>query len=58
MGCNELLAELEDVMATVKDEVEQAVGGKKVAITRARKALQAVKTAAQDLRKELMELKK
>jgi len=39
-------------------EVEDAINGKKVAFTRARKKLQEIKLSCQDLRKKLSELKK
>jgi hypothetical protein len=48
---------LKAIAADVEVQVGQAVAGKKVAIGRARKALQEIKKKAQEIRLALMELK-
>ena len=48
-----LCAIIEDARA----DVEKASGGNKAATARVRKAMQAVKASAQDIRKEMLELR-
>ncbi len=48
-------AKLEALIAEAKDDVTKADGGNKAAGTRARKKMQDIKTAANDLRKKILE---
>ena len=41
----------------VRDDVEKAMAGNKAACARVRKAMQEVKNHAQDIRKEMLELR-
>ncbi|MAE27600.1 MAG: histone H1 [Planctomycetota bacterium] len=50
----------ENLVATVeavRPDVEKATSGNKAATARVRKAMQAVKAIAQDIRKEMLELR-
>lgn len=55
--CMELLEQIKAEMVAVEEQVNQAVGGKKIAVGRARKALQNVKALIKPLRDALQELK-
>lgn len=46
-----------EVVEAVKGDVEKAEGGNKAATSRVRKAMQEVKSVAQDIRKEMLELR-
>ena len=46
---------LKALVAEVEDDVNKAVGGNKAAGTRVRKKMQEIKSAAQDLRKKILE---
>jgi hypothetical protein len=45
------------ILEEAKNDVDKAEGGNKAATSRVRKHMQAVKAAAQDLRKEMLELR-
>jgi len=53
----ESFEQLKRLIAEVEDDVKKAEGGNKAAGTRVRKAMQDVKNAAQDIRKEILELR-
>lgn len=46
-----------EVVENVKADVEKAESGNKAATSRVRKAMQEVKAVAQDIRKEMLELR-
>ncbi len=46
-----------EVVEAVKAEVDKAEGGNKAATGRVRKVMQEVKSIAQDIRKEMLELR-
>ena len=48
---------LSSILEEAKVDVDKAEGGNKAATSRVRKHMQAVKAAAQDLRKEMLELR-
>lgn len=50
-------SKLIEVVEAVKVEVDKAEGGNKAATGRVRKAMQEVKSIAQDIRKEMLELR-
>ena len=50
--------ELARLVGEARTQYEEFVSGKKIAATRARKALQAIKKAAQDARVEIQGIKK
>jgi hypothetical protein len=45
------------IVEEIKDDVDKAEGGNKAAGTRVRKAMQDVKQTAQDLRKQVLEVR-
>ena len=45
------------IIEDARGDVEKASGGNKAATARVRKAMQAVKATAQDIRKEMLELR-
>ncbi|MCH2104428.1 MAG: histone H1 [Planctomycetes bacterium] len=45
------------IIEDARADVEKASGGNKAATARVRKAMQAVKATAQDIRKEMLELR-
>lgn len=47
--------ELKKMVAEAEDDVAKAVGGNKAAGTRARKKMQDIKSAAQEVRKKILE---
>jgi hypothetical protein len=53
----ESFEQLKRLIAEVEDDVKKAEGGNKAAGTRVRKAMQDVKNTAQDIRKEILELR-
>lgn len=46
---------LKRLVTEAEDDVQKAVGGNKAAGTRVRKKMQEIKTAAQDVRKKILE---
>ena len=48
---------LKELVAAVEDDLLKAEGGNKAAGTRVRKAMQDIKTAAQDVRKKILEVR-
>ncbi len=48
---------LAQTIADAREDVEKAETGNKAATSRVRKAMQAVKAIAQDIRKEMLELR-
>lgn len=49
--------QLKRLIEEVEDDYRKAVGGNKAAGTRVRKQMQAIKDAAQDLRKKMLEVR-
>ena len=47
--------ELKRIVAEAEDDVAKAIGGNRAAGTRARKKMQDIKTAAQEVRKKILE---
>lgn len=47
--------QLKQMVASIEDDLKKAAGGNKAAGTRVRKAMQDIKTLAQDLRKGILE---
>jgi len=45
------------ILEEARNDVEKAEGGNKAATSRVRKHMQAIKASAQDLRKEMLELR-
>lgn len=48
---------LVELVDAVKGDIEKAESGNKAATGRVRKAMQAIKASAQDIRKEMLELR-
>lgn len=48
---------LKELVAAAEDDLLKAEGGNKAAGTRVRKAMQDIKTAAQDVRKKILEVR-
>lgn len=48
---------MKQILAEIEDDVQKAQGGNKAAGTRVRQAMQEVKNLAQDLRKEILDLR-
>lgn len=53
----ESFEKLKQMVAAAEDDIAKAEGGNKAAGTRARKALQDIRNAAQDIRKEILSLR-
>lgn len=53
----ESFEQLKRLIAEVEDDVKKAEGGNKAAGTRVRKAMQDLKNTAQEIRKEILELR-
>lgn len=53
----ESFEKLKQMVAAAEDDIAKAEGGNKAAGTRARKALQDIRNAAQDIRKEILTLR-
>ena len=51
----ELLTKLEQHIAEIKDDYEKGKGGNKAAGTRVRKAMQEIKSIAQEIRQEMLD---
>lgn len=49
------LARLEELVTSCREDFNKAKGGNKAAGTRVRKAMQEIKSLAQDIRKEMLE---
>lgn len=49
--------DLKKVIESIEDDVAKAEGGNKAAGTRVRQAMQDIKNRAQDIRKEILELR-
>ena len=48
---------LKELVSAAEDDLLKAEGGNKAAGTRVRKAMQEIKTAAQDVRKKILEVR-
>ena len=57
MGLNELLDVMQDEMHSAHEEIEKFMSGNKSAGTRARKSMQSIKEAAQNVRIQIQEIK-
>ena len=57
MGLNELLDIMQDEMHSAHEEIEKFMSGNKSAGTRARKSMQSIKEAAQNVRVQIQEIK-
>ena len=57
MGLSELIDMMQDEMHSAHEEIEKFLDGNKYAGTRARKSMQSIKTAAQNVRKHIQEIK-
>ena len=57
MDLNELLDTMQDEMHSAHEEIEKFMGGNKSAGTRARKSMQAIKEAAQNVRTTIQSIK-
>ena len=57
MDLNELLDTMQDEMHSAHEEIEKFMGGNKSAGTRARKSMQSIKEAAQNVRTQIQEIK-
>ena len=57
MGLNELIDLMQDEMHDAHQEVEKFMAGNKSAGTRARKSMQTIKNAAQNVRATIQEIK-
>ena len=57
MGLNELLDVMQDEMHSAHEEIEKFMAGNKSAGTRARKSMQSIKEAAQNVRVQIQEIK-
>ena len=57
MNLEELLDTMQDEMHSAHEEIEKFMGGNKSAGTRARKSMQQIKYAAQNVRKHIQEIK-
>lgn len=53
----ESFEKLKQMVTAAEDDIAKAEGGNKAAGTRARKALQDIRNAAQDIRKEILSLR-
>lgn len=53
----ESFEKLKQMVAMAEDDISKAEGGNKAAGTRARKALQDIRNAAQEIRKEILSLR-
>ncbi len=53
----EAFEQLKKLVAEAQDDIEKAEGGNKAAGTRARQAMQQIKEAAQEVRKQILELR-
>ena len=51
----DMYAQLQQLVASIEDDVKKAAGGNRAAGTRVRKQLQDVKNLSQDLRKKILE---
>tara|TARA_B100000900_G_scaffold414882_1_gene442913 strand:- start:2523 stop:2702 length:180 start_codon:yes stop_codon:yes gene_type:complete len=57
MDLNELLDAMQDEMHSAHEEIEKFMGGNKSAGTRARKSMQTIKEAAQNVRTTIQAIK-
>ena len=57
MGLEELLDVMQDEMHSAHEEIEKFMNGNKSAGTRARKSMQTIKNAAQNVRVTIQEMK-
>ena len=57
MSLEELLDTMQDEMHSAHEEIEKFIAGNKSAGTRARKSMQSIKEAAQNVRKHIQEIK-
>jgi hypothetical protein len=57
MDLNELLDTMQDEMHSAHEEIEKFMGGNKSAGTRARKSMQTIKEAAQNVRTTIQAIK-
>ena len=57
MNLEELLDTMQDEMHSAHEEIEKFMGGNKSAGTRARKSMQIIKETAQNVRKQIQEMK-
>ena len=57
MGLEELVDMMQDEMHDAHQEIEKFMAGNKSAGTRARKSMQTIKNAAQDVRKQIQAMK-
>ena len=57
MELNELLDVMQDEMQVAQQEIEKFTNGNKSAGTRARKSMQTIKTAAQNVRQQIQAIK-
>ena len=57
MDLNELLDVMQDEMHSAHEEIEKFMSGNKSAGTRARKSMQSIKEAAQNVRIQIQEIK-
>ena len=57
MNLEELLDVMQDEMHSAHEEIEKFMGGNKSAGTRARKSMQTIKTAAQNVRQQIQAIK-
>ena len=57
MELNELLDVMQDEMHSAHEEIEKFISGNKSAGTRARKSMQTIKTAAQNVRQQIQAMK-
>ena len=57
MDLNELLNAMQDEMHSAHEEIEKFMGGNKSAGTRARKSMQTIKEAAQNVRTTIQTIK-
>lgn len=48
---------MKQILAEIEEDVQKAKGGNKAAGTRVRQAMQEVKNIAQDIRKEILDLR-
>ncbi|TVQ61074.1 MAG: histone H1 [Phycisphaerales bacterium] len=53
----ELYEKLKSIVAELEEDVRKAEGGNKAAGTRVRQAMQDVKNVAQDIRKQVLEMR-
>ena len=57
MGLTELIDMMQDEMHSAHEEIEKFIAGNKSAGTRARKSMQSIKEAAQNVRKQIQAIK-